>query len=84
MAQHRKITETLLHPSEYKKALYGALVAGLTALATALAPEAETGLVSVTAAEGTGIALAALTAFGTVFFATNSDAKPQPQDGDPA
>lgn len=80
----RDTVETLKHPRQYTKAIYGAGIAGLTALGTALAPEAETGLVSVTGAEGAGIALAALTAFGTVFFANNATAPTADGPGGPS
>lgn len=58
-------TETLKHPPEYAKALYGALVAGLGALGTALADE------QITTGEWVGIASVAVAAFGVVFGVRN-------------
>lgn len=52
----------------YAKAIVGALVAGLTALGTALADD------SVTATEWVGVAVATLTALGVVYAVPNRPA----------
>lgn len=53
-------------PTEYAKAIVGALLAGLTALGTALTDGA------VTATEWVGVAVAALATFGGVFGVRNT------------
>lgn len=56
-----------MKPAEYAKAIVGAVVAGLTALATAFDAEGVTG------AEWVGIAVVALSTFGSVFATPNTD-----------
>lgn len=56
-----------MKPSEYAKASVGAVVAGLTSLATAMDAEGITG------AEWVGIAVVTLSTFGTVFATPNAD-----------
>lgn len=56
---------------EQVKAVVGALLAGLTALGTALADG------QVTSVEGVGIAVAVLATYATVFGVTNQSPEPQ-------
>ena len=54
----------------YLKAIVGAIIAGLAALATALADN------GVTALEWVGVATAVVVAFGGIYFAPNKPAVP--------
>lgn len=56
-----------MKPSEYAKAIVGAVVAGLTALGAALDAD------GVTAVEGVGVAVVTLSTFGSVFATRNTD-----------
>lgn len=57
--------------AKYAKAVVGALVAGLTALGTALTPDAGTQAVQVTPAEWVVVTVATLVALGAVWRVPN-------------
>ena len=62
-----------MKPAEYAKAIVGAVVAGLTALAAAMDSS------GVSAAEWVGVAVTTLATFGTVFATPNADPLGEPR-----
>ncbi len=56
-----------MHPNEYAKAIVGAVVAGLTALGTALTQNDD-----VSAAEWVGVLVAVVATFGGVYLKRNA------------
>lgn len=66
---------SLSQPSTYRKAIVAALIAALTALGAAIAPNPAAGLGDVTLGQWIAVAVALLGTFSATYWTPNAEAK---------